>query len=661
MSSEENKVAALAVDTLRMLAVDAVEKANSGHPGAPMGLAQIAYEIFTHSLRYDPTEPDWPDRDRFVLSCGHASMLLYGMLHLAGYDVSLDDLKSFRQWGSNTPGHPEVGHTPGVECTTGPLGQGIATAVGMALGLKMRAARFSEDFVGARVFGIASDGDLMEGVSGEASSFAGHLGLDNLVFFYDDNGITIDGSTDLAFSEDVGRRYGAYGWFVQRIDGHDGAQIRKALDMAVAEAARPSLIIAKTVIGYGAPTKAGTAKSHGSPLGAEESEATKEKLGWPADQTFFVPDEVRAHFAERAKVGRASREAWEQKRQALPPDQGAAWKQAIEREIPDDLLQKLVAAAPTDGKATRNQSGVVQQTVAELVPYLVGGSADLTGSTKTWIKDSPPVQKGSFGGRNLHYGVREFGMAAVMNGMTLNGDFVAYGATFLVFSDYLRPALRLSALSKIPAVYVLTHDSLYLGEDGPTHQPVEHYWALRNIPNVDFVRPADGVECAAAWAHALRRGDGPTAMALSRQGMPHLERAEGFDPEDIVRGGYVLSAEDGPLTAVVIATGSEVSVALGAKRVLGDAGRGLRVVSMPCVDAFERQPEAYRQRVLGPVGTRRASIELGVTGPWRAIVGERGLTLGHDSFGHSAKAEDIAEHLGFVPETVAAKLTAWLG
>ncbi|NUO52961.1 MAG: transketolase [Polyangiaceae bacterium] len=645
---------------MRLLAVDAVEKAQSGHPGTPMALADIAFEIWTRHLRYDPKAPSWPDRDRFVLSCGHASMLLYGMLHLSGYDVSLDDLKQFRQWGSKTPGHPEYGHTPGVETTTGPLGQGISNAVGMALSLKMREARIGSDVVGARVFGICSDGDLMEGVSGEASSIAGHLGLDNLIFFYDDNHITIDGNTDLAFSEDVGKRYEAYGWKTWHIDGQDRAQIHKVLDEAVAHKGQPKLIIAKTTIGIGAPTKAGTAKAHGEPLGAAEVKGVKEKLGWPVDQTFVVPKEVYALFEERAGDGRAARESWEQKMLALAKSDKAAaalWDQLSDRAVPEDILAQLCAVAPEKEAATRVSAGIVEQRAAALVPSLVGGSADLNPSTKTYIEGSPNIKKGSFEGRNIHFGIREHAMGAIVNGMALTEGFIPFGSTFLVFCDYMRPAIRLAALSRIQSIFVYTHDSVYLGEDGPTHQPVEQLWSLRLIPNVDVVRPADALECAAAWAHALTRRDGPTLLSLTRQNLPPLERPAGFDPKSMMRGGYVVADADNP-TMVIVATGSEVSLAVQAKTIIEERGERVRVVSMLCLEAFNRQPEAYRDLVL-PRGVPRVVIELGVTTPWRGFVGNDGLVIGHDTFGASAPWKVIGKELGFVPEAVAATVRAW--
>ncbi|MBK6516960.1 MAG: transketolase [Polyangiaceae bacterium] len=652
---------AQAVATVRMLSVDGVEKAQSGHPGTPMALADITLDVWLRHLRYDPSQPSWADRDRFVLSCGHASMLLYSMLHLAGYGLTLDDLRAFRQWGSKTPGHPESHLTEGVETTTGPLGQGISNGVGMALGFKMRAARAGRPgLVGARVFGIASDGDLMEGVSSEASSLAGHLGLDNLIFFYDDNKITIDGDTDLAFSEDVAKRYQAYGWATWTIDGHDHAQIQKALDEAVALVGKPKLIVAKTRIGIGAPTKEGSHKAHGEPLGAAEVKGTKEKLGWPVDQTFVVPEAVYAMFRERAAEGRATRERWEAEMSAFAaadPAGAAAFKALLARAVPANLFEELLAAAPKKEAATRVSAGIVEQRAAALVPSLVGGSADLNPSTKTFIEGSPAVKRGEFAGRNIHFGIREHGMGAVMNGMAATEGFIPFGSTFLVFADYMRPTIRLAALSHLQSVFVFTHDSLYLGEDGPTHQPVEHVWALRLIPNVDVMRPADPLECAAAWTHALTRTDGPTVMALTRQNVPVLARPEGFEPKTMLQGGYVLADAQDP-TLVIVATGSEVSIAVEAKALLDARGERVRVVSMPCLEAFSRQADAYRDAVLPP-SVPRVVIELGVSRPWRDLVGATGLVIGFDRFGHSAPAKRIAQEIGFVPDAVAATIRAW--
>lgn len=660
-----------AVLTIQMLAVDGVEKARSGHPGAPMGQADVAFELFMHALRFDPADPHWPNRDRFVLSSGHASMMLYSLLHLAGYDLSLDELKQFRQWGSRTPGHPEARHAPGVETTTGPLGQGLANAVGMAAGLGMLAARFEPHepgLIDARVFCIAGDGDMMEGISSEAASLAGHLGLGNLVLVYDDNDISIDGPTSLSFSEDVGQRFEALGWHVQHVDGHDHAQIRRALDAAMAEQSRPSLIVARTHIAKGAATMQDSAGAHGSPLGADEVRRTKDKHGWPHEPAFLVPDAVRALFAERAREGAALRQSWLEKLARLEARGGAPaelWRKLTRRALPPDLLAQLVAAAPAKEAATRVQSGLVEQRVAELVPALVGGSADLTPSNNTFIKGAAVVARGELAGRNFHFGVREHAMGAFANGLALTDAFIPFVSTFLVFSDYVRPAVRMAALSKLQAIFVFTHDSLHLGEDGPTHQPVEHLWALRVIPNVDVVRPADALECAAAWAQALERRIGPTVFALSRQSLPNLPRPEGFDPSWMLRGAYVLAdPPTGPtgqavLDAVVVATGSEVSLCFEACKLLAARGRRLRLVSAPCWEAFERQPASYREQVL-PRGVRRAVVELGVTQPWRGVAGEGGLVIGHDNFGMSAPSKVIAEKLGLTPAAVADRLERWL-
>lgn len=649
-----------AVHTIQMLAVDGVEKAKSGHPGTPMALAAISFEIVTRHLRYDPAAPRWPDRDRFVLSCGHASMLLYSLVHLAGYDLPLDELKRFRQLGSRTPGHPEFGHTVGVEVTTGPLGQGIANAVGIAASIKMLAARFNgvAPVSTARVFGIASDGDMMEGISGEAGSLAAHLGLDNLVFFYDDNNITIDGNTSLAFSEDVGRRYEAYGWFVQHIDGHDHEQIRDALDKAVAEPARPSLIVARTKIGIGSPNKQGSHKAHGEPLGGDEVKLTKQAIGWPLEPTFFVPDEVRAVFSARAEEGKREHAAWKSAVEKLERDGGehaALYRKLMAREVPSNLLDELVKVAPAKDAATRAHSNVIEQRVAALVPSFIGGSADLNPSTKTYIEGSPALAKGHFEGRNVHFGIREHAMGAFVNGVAVSDGFIPFGSTFLIFSDYVRPAIRLAALSKLQSLFVFTHDSVYVGEDGPTHEPVEHLWALRLIPNVDVVRPCDALECAAAWAYALARKHGPTVFALTRQTLASVPRAEGFDPKQMLRGAYTLSDAAGAPTLVLIASGSEVEIAIGAKKLLEAGGERVRVVSALCWEQFEREDATYRDAVLPP-GVRRVVIEIGVTRPWRGVVGDGGLVIGWDDFGTSAPDKVIQKEFGFTPEAVVKKI-----
>ncbi len=655
----------LAVSTIKGLSIDGVEKANSGHPGTPMGLAEIALELWTRYLRYDPKDPHWRGRDRFVLSCGHASMLLYSMLHLSGYDLSVADLQAFRQWGSRTPGHPEHMHTtPGVEATTGPLGQGISNAVGLALASKMKEARFGAPFEDSRVFTLCSDGDVMEGVSGEASSIAGHLGLDNLVAVYDDNRITIEGETHLAFSEDVGKRYEAYGWFVQHVDGHDPLALRGALDAAVAEKGRPSFIVARTHIANGAPNAHDTAEAHGAPLGKEEIALVKKGMGFDPEKFFHVPEEVYALFAERAEALAAERRSWELKVSAwAQANPGLANElEAFEsRAVPADLYEQLLAKIPAKEDATRNLSNAFQQIVAELVPSLVGGSADLAPSTKTLIKKSGSVSRGSFEGRNLHFGIREHGMGAVVNGLALSGGFLPYGATFLVFSDYMRGSIRLSALGELPALWIFTHDSVLLGEDGPTHQPIEHLWALRLIPNLAVVRPADAMETAAAWAIALGRPHAPTVFSLTRQKVPNLARPADFDPRTVLRGAYVLAeATGGAPDLVLVATGSEVGLAMASRTKLEEAGRKVRVVSAPCLERFAEQDAAYRASVL-PDAVKKVSIEAGRTDPWKAWIGEDSLAIGLDRYGASAPDRVIAEQLGLTPHAVVAKILGWLG
>jgi len=655
---------ALAIDTIKTLSMDAVQKANSGHPGTPMGLAQIAFEIFVRNLRHDPRDPSWIGRDRFVLSCGHASMLLYSMLHLSGYPLSLEELKNFRQWGSKTPGHPEHGHTAGVETTTGPLGQGIGNAVGFAIGQKMLAARFGGDagpFGDERVFCIASDGDVMEGVSAEASSVAGHLGLSNLIVFYDDNHITIEGDTHLAFSEDVGARYEAYGWSVQRIDGHNPKEIRAAIDRALLNKDNPSFIVCRTHIGQGAPHKHDTAAAHGEPLGVDEVAATKKAMGWDPSAQFLVPDEVKALFAQRAEeLGRA-RSEWNAKFESwrvANAELASSLDAFLKKELPANLFDKLVAAVPQKEDATRNTSNVIQQEVAKLVPQLVGGSADLAPSTKTLIKDGGVIARGNFGGRNFHFGIREHGMGAICNGLALAG-FVPYGSTFLIFSDYMRPSVRLSALMEQQCVWIYTHDSVFLGEDGPTHQPIEQLWALRLIPNLAVVRPADGLEVAAAWAIALARKNAPTAFALTRQKVPTIKRDQAFDARNMLKGAYVVQEASGAKPdMILVATGSELHLATGAKEKLEQKGKKVRVVSVLSFAELAKQDAAYHEAVL-PHGVPAVSIEAGRTGPWLSILGLDGLAIGIDRFGASAPDKVIAEKFGLTVDAVTAKIESW--
>ena len=654
----------LAVNTIRFLAADAVEKAKSGHPGMPMGMADAAFVLWTRFLRYQPADPAWPGRDRFVLSAGHGSMLLYAMLHLSGYDLPIEELMRFRQLGSRTPGHPEHGHTPGVETTTGPLGQGFGNGVGMALASRMMTARFPGDGFqpsAFRVFGIVSDGDLMEGVASEAASLAGHWGLGNLVYLYDDNHITIEGDTALAFDEDVARRFEAYGWQVDRADPYDRAALAAAIERAVAERERPSLVITRSHIAYGAPKKQDTREAHGEPLGADELAAAKRALGWPESPSFLVPTDVRALFAERAAALDRECQAWRRGMEswrARAPEEAARWDALAAKRVPADVFDRLVAAAPRAAGATRAHGSVVLKAAAALVPSLAGGSADLEPSTRTRIADSPAIQRGAFAGRNFHFGIREHGMGAILNGMALTEGFIPYGSSFLVFTDYARPAIRLSALMRQQVIWVFTHESVFLGEDGPTHQPIEHLTALRAIPHLLVIRPADGLETAAAWALALERRDGPTLMALTRQSLPALERPEAFAPAWLKRGGYVLRESGAADAVTLIATGSEVALALEAAKLAEAGGLPTRVVSMPAPQLFLEQEAAWREAVLPP-GGRRVSIEAGATAYWWRFTGESDLRIGIDRFGESAPLAALAEHFGFTPPQVARRVIEW--
>ena len=636
------------VNTIKGLSMDAVQKANSGHPGMPMGMADVATVLFTKFLRFDPQHPDWFDRDRFVLSAGHGSMLLYSVLHLAGYDLSLDDIKAFRQWGSKTPGHPEVGHTPGVETTTGPLGQGVGNVVGMALAERMLRATFGTELCDHHIYAICGDGDLMEGVAYEAASLAGHLGLGRIVLLYDDNQITIDGGTDIAFTEDVGARMAAQGWHVQKIDGHDAAAIEQAIATAKAEAHKPSVICCRTTIGQGSPSYEGTSKTHGSPLGVEEVAATKERLGMDPAASFVVPEAVAAAFRGAAQP--ALREAWEARLSAS--DKAEALQAWLEQDT-EALIARTnwPSFADTTKLATRKASAACLKAISAEAPWLVGGSADLAGSNGTNIGAQHVTPARFAGAQTIDFGVREHGMGAICNGMVLHGGLRPYCATFLVFHDYQRPSLRLSALMNQPVLYIYTHDSVFLGEDGPTHQPIATLMALRALPNVNVVRPADALETVEAWKLALRTTDRPTALVLTRQGLPVFDRDDVASPYGVQRGGYVLSdAVDAAV--VLVATGSEVALCLDAQEVLAARGVAARVVSMPCMERFLDQEAEYRDGVLPP-DLPRVSVEAGTTFGWGQIVGTTGKSIGIDGFGHSAPAGVIAEKLGFTPENVA--------
>jgi transketolase len=657
------------VDTIRTLAMDAVQQANSGHPGTPMALAPLAYVLYTRHLRHSPGRPDWPDRDRFVLSCGHASMLLYATLHLTGYGLSLDDLRRFRQWGSRTPGHPEHGLAPGVETTTGPLGQGFANGVGMAIAEAHLAARFNRpghEIVNHWTYAFASDGDLMEGISHEAASLAGHLKLGKLIYCYDDNHITIEGTTDLAFSEDVAQRFAGYGWQVLRVaDGNDLAALDAALAAARAEPARPSLVIVRTHIAWGSPHKQDTAEAHGSPLGAEEVALTKAAYGWPAEPPFLVPDAVRAAMGRCVERGAALEREW-QARLAAYRRAHADLAAQLEAELAGELAagweSALPAFTPADGaQATRQWSSKVLNALAPVVPALVGGSADLAPSTNTLLKGAGDLEAGGYAARNMHFGIREHGMGGILNGMALHGGVRPYGATFLVFSDYMRPSIRLAALMGLPVVYVFTHDSVGLGEDGPTHQPIEHLAALRAIPNLTVVRPADGPETAQAWRAALLRREGPTALVLTRQKVPVIDRSKGAAADGLLQGAYVLAeAGGGSPRVILIASGSELGLCLAARDLLEAGGTPTRVVSAPSLEAFARQPQAYRDAVLPPGVRARVAVEAASPFGWHRWVGTDGEVLGIDRFGASAPFERIFQELGFTAAHVAERARAVL-
>lgn len=650
----------LTINTIRTLSMDGVQKANSGHPGTPMALAPMAYVLWTRFLRFNPKNPVWFNRDRFVLSNGHASMLQYAMLHLTGYDLSLDELKKFRQWDSLTPGHPEVHHTPGVETTTGPLGQGFANAVGMAMAEAHLAARFNRpdhDIIDHFTYAFCGDGDLMEGVSHEAASLAGHLGLGKLICLYDDNHITIEGETELAYSDDAAARFTAYGWHVLDIGerANDLDAIAGAITSAKQETGKPSLIIVRSHIGWGAPNLQDTPTAHGAPLGEEEIRLTKRFYGWPEDKSFFVPDEVAAHLSRFAERGAGLEKAWNEKMAAYRsahPGPAAQLEGALKGELPGGWDQDLPVFSE-GSMATRNVSGTVLNVLAEKVESLIGGSADLAPSTKTLIKSSPYMARGEYGGRNIAWGVREFGMCACLSGMALHGGLRPFGSTFFVFTDYARPAIRLAALMKLPVIYVMTHDSIGVGEDGPTHQPVEHLASLRVIPDLCLLRPADANETSAAWRTALLRSDGPTMLVLTRQGLPVLDACRQHAFEGVPRGGYVLVGEQGSQPQLIlIASGSEVSLAVAALDKLKAEGVDGRVVSLPSWELFRAQPRSYRNQVLPPQVKARLAVEAGSSFGWREWIGDSGEMISMDRFGSSAPAKEVYSHFGFTVENI---------
>ncbi|MCB8982673.1 MAG: transketolase [Ardenticatenaceae bacterium] len=660
MSDELSTALRPVANTIRVLAMDAVQKANSGHPGLPMGMADVASLLWARYLKFDPQKPGWPDRDRFVLSAGHGSMLLYALLHLSGYDLPLEQLKQFRQWGSHTPGHPEVHETPGVETTTGPLGQGISTAVGLALAERWLAARFNRpnfNLVDHHTYVIASDGDLMEGISHESSSLAGHLGLGKLIVFYDNNHISIDGSTDLAFTEDVVARYQAYGWGTWRVDGHNPDEVAVAVEEALADGERPSLIACRTIIGFGSPNRQGTAKAHGEPLGVDEVRLTKEALGLP-QEPFWTDPAAYQILGAAGKAGADEHALWRdclEQYMAAYPAEGAEFKRVMHGELPKGWDDFTVAY---DGpEATRNTAHKALNVLAQRVPELLGGSADLTGSNKTDLKGAADIQRGAFDGRYLHFGVREHGMGAIMNGLALHGGVIPYGGTFLIFSDYMRPTIRLAALMKLGVIYVFTHDSIGLGEDGPTHQPIEQLAALRAIPNLTVFRPADGYESVVGWKTAVARRTSPTAFALTRQKLPLLDPklAEGAK-----NGAYVLVDVDNP-QVILMGSGSEVHIAVAAQKQLAEQGVAARVVSFPSWELFEEMPPDYQEMVLPTAVTARVAIEAGVAQGWCKYVGQRGKVISLEHFGASAPYQTLYQEFGLTPEAVTAAAVKLMG
>ena len=650
----------LSINTVRTLAMDAVQRAESGHPGTPMALAPLGYALFMRHLRHDPADPAWIDRDRFVLSCGHASMLLYSLLHLTGYDLELEDLKQFRQWGSRTPGHPEYGFTPGVETTTGPLGQGVGNAVGMAVAEAHLAAVFNREghqLLDHWTYFVASDGDMMEGVSHEVASFAGHMKLHKLIGFYDDNRITIDGRTDLTFSDDTAMRFEGYGWHVQRVlDVNDLEALDRAIEAAKAETERPSLIIVRTIIGYGSPNRSDTAKAHGEPLGEDEITLTKENLGWPSQEPFHVPEEALAHWRTARERGAELREAWERRRAAYEQAYPELWRELSRRlrgELPSGWDAGLPEFTKENGNvASRAASGKVLEAIAKRVPELIGGSADLTGSNNTLLPNAGVFGAGSYAARNIHFGIREHGMGSIMNGMSLHGGVIPYGGTFLVFSDYMRPPIRLASLMHQRVIHIFTHDSIGLGEDGPTHQPIEHLTALRCIPGITVLRPADASETAEAWRVAMTHRGGPVSLVLTRQKLGFIDRTKHAPASGVAKGGYVLAdSANGTPGVVIMSSGSEVNLALAAWEKLEAAGVPARVVSMASLELFARQPASYRDEVL-PAGVPRVAIEAAHPMSWYRWVGSEGRVLGLERFGASAPFQRIYEELGLTVEKI---------
>ncbi len=669
---ENSTVDNLAITTIRTLAIDAIEKANSGHPGMPMGSAPMGYQLFAKTMNHNPEHPTWVNRDRFVLSAGHGSMLLYSLLHLSGYDLPMEELKQFRQWGSLTPGHPEFGHTAGVDATTGPLGQGIGMAVGMAMAEAQLGATYNKgghNVIDHYTYAICGDGDLMEGISSESASLAGHLKLGKLIVLYDSNDISLDGKLNLAFSENVAKRFEAYGWQVLRVeDGNDLPAIGQAISEAQAESGKPTLIEVKTVIGYGSPNKQGKGGhggTHGSPLGADEAKLTKDFYKWVYEENFYVPDEVRARFAEVKEKGIAANKAWDEKFAAYKkayPELAAQLETALNGELPKGWDANLPFYKAEDkAVSTRVASGNALNGLTAGVPQLVGGSADLESSTMTHLNGLDQFTPDSYDGRNIYFGVREFGMAAAMNGIALHSGLKVFGGTFFVFTDYLRPAVRLASIMKLPVTYVLTHDSIAVGEDGPTHEPIEQLASLRIIPGLTVIRPADGNETSAAWAYAMENTSNPVALVLTRQNLPILQGTVDGVRDNIKRGGYVVSdSKNGTPQAQIIATGSEVQLAVKAQAALGEEGIDVRVISLPSWDLFEKQDKAYRDSVILPEVKARLAIEMAQTFGWERYTGDQGDILGITTFGASAPGDTVIKEYGFTVENVVSRVKALL-
>lgn len=660
MSDSRLDIEQLSINTIRTLAIDAVQKANSGHPGMPLGMAPIAYALYYKTMKHNPANPKWLNRDRFVLSAGHGSMLLYSILHLSGYNVSLDDLKNFRQWGSITPGHPELGHTPGVETTTGPLGQGFATAVGMAIARDYLGALFNKDdikIIDHGIWGICSDGDLMEGISHEAASLAGHLKLGKFVFFYDDNHITIDGNTSITYSDDVAKRFESYGWLVLTIlDVNDSDQVDRAIKLCRNGCDKPTLIITKTHIGFGSPNKQDKSSAHGAPLGEEEVKLTKRNLGMPEDKTFYVPDEVYSHFKGIVECGQEAEDLWNEKVEEYKikyPKEYALFESVMNYNFNHDWLNHLPKFDNLSEKiATRVASGKVLNAAAIDIPTLIGGSADLNESNMTHIKSSTSFSAEDRKGKNIHFGIREHAMGAILNGMAIYGGIIPFGATFLIFSDYMRPAIRLAALMKQKVIYIFTHDSIGLGEDGPTHQPIEHIASLRSIPNLVVIRPADANETVEAWKYAINYRGGPVAIILTRQKLPILDQNKYGSAKGLQRGAYVVKDSKQKPDLILIATGSEVSLSLNAAEQLEAEGKNIRVISFPSWEIFEQQSDEYKNQIFPAKVKARVSVEMGVAMGWQKYIGDSGEAISIETFGASAPDSVLYEKYGFTVENV---------